>query len=1078
MFRLRVLGVVVLFVLTAASAFAATTPASGTITPANPVLNFTGGPFPVSNPTNPAGENPPVCTSATCGVYTLTVSVPVGDFNSYKARVTVSWTNSGTTTLQSATSDYDVAIFSPDVTGSEVATAGTSSNPEVAVFDVSSGSSYEIDVVPYDVSSTVAFNAKVELIRNTPSPWPSVAPNPTLPAGTPRFFNYHAPAGVAEDAGEPMIGVNRKTEKIFGGIPNGGTVNYFGGFMPYMLSVTFDDRTSPATTTWNQVPLVLANAPRAFGDPYLFTDKDTGRTFVAQELGLTPLGSTMEFTDNDNSPFTPSTGSGAPSGVDHETVGGGPYHAPVPTGLNPSYPNSVWYCSQSVADAVCSISLDGGITFGPAVPMYTAADCAGIHGHIKIAPDGTAYVPNRSCGGDVPFHNGGHPALAVSENNGVSWSVRPLPNATTMNDRDPSVAIGNDGTVYFGYQAGDGHSHVAVSKDRGLTWISDSDVGVQVGVKNALFHAAVAGDAGRAAVAYFGTETGGSNYASPDFPGVWSLYISTTFDGGAHWVTQNATPGDPIQRGGICGDGACRNLLDFFGAEIDKEGRVVVGYDDGCISDNCISGFRSYGLVAPNDFTAKAVIARQASGKRMYAAFDSQAGPDLNPQGPPPAPPHAFSCNGIVATDPAGDADHPLLHANGGNADQVDLTQVAFSLTPDKQSLVTTITVKNFTAQPINGSLATYYYVTWTAARRNTDGSVATRTYATRATVDISGSVSYEFGEYDQAGDDFIGSTTTIQGATVAGPNGTISMTVPLALLGNPTIPVTDAAALPAVIEPYALAIISEEVVRFTQPADRAPNAGSVGANWAVCLTPAVVCVEDDDASISYSDGWHLINDTDASGGHFRMHSGNSPNHSASITINVANGSTGKLTYYYATSPKGGSAQLFLDGVSKGTVNYNGTAGSTKAPVFGASVQFANLAAGSHTLEIRNMSGTTYVDRFCLESATSTGAPTSGPGATSTSDASPAAGSSVTSLLAVPAGATAISVVAESTPQVPVRIVLIDPTGLSLATADNTSGLAVLNVPVTSSGTYLIKTINLSLGPVQVWTAATPTVTR
>ena len=157
--------------------------------------------------------------------------------------------------------------------------------------------------------------------------------------------------------------------------------------------------------------------------------------------------------------------------------------------------------------------------------------------------------------------------------------------------------------MYFGYQAGDGHSHVAVSKDKGLTWISDSDVGAQAGVNNALFHAAVAGDAGRAAVAYFGTETAGPNYASPAFPGVWSLYISTTFDGGAHWTTQNATPGDPIQRGGICGDGACRNLLDFFGAEIDKEGRVVVGYDDGCISNNCISGFRSYGLIAPNDTT-------------------------------------------------------------------------------------------------------------------------------------------------------------------------------------------------------------------------------------------------------------------------------------------------------------------------------------------------------------------------------------------------------------------------------------------------------------------------------------------
>jgi hypothetical protein len=283
---------------------------------------------------------------------------------------------------------------------------------------------------------------------------------------------------------------------------------------------------------------------------------------------------------------------------------------------------------------------------------------------------------------------------------------------------------------------------------------------------------------------------------------------------------------------------------------------------------------------------------------------------------------------------------------------------------------------------------------------------------------------------------------------------------------------------LPAVIEPYALAIVTEQAVRFTQPADRAPNAGLVGANWAVCPAPAVTCLDDDDPSISYSDGWHLISDTDASGGHFRMHAGNAPSHSASITVSVASGSTGKLTYSYATSPKGGSAEIFLDGVSKGIVNYAGTDGSTKAPVFGASVQFASLAAGSHTLEIRNMSGTVYVDRFCLDSAASTGNPATGPGATSANSASPAAGTSVTSLLDVPAGAQAISIVAESTPQVPVKIVLVDPTGLSLATSDNSSGLAVINQPVTQSGTYLIKVINLSLGPVQVWTAATPTVTR
>ena len=45
------------------------------------------------------------------------------------------------------------------------------------------------------------------------------------------------------------------------------------------------------------------------------------------------------------------------------------------------------------------------------------------------------------------------------------------------------------------------------------------------------------------------------------------------------------TPNDPVQRGCIwTGGGAniCRNLLDFFDVTMDKQGRVQVGYDDGC----------------------------------------------------------------------------------------------------------------------------------------------------------------------------------------------------------------------------------------------------------------------------------------------------------------------------------------------------------------------------------------------------------------------------------------------------------------------------------------------------------------
>ena len=1050
--------------------FASTTPASGTVSPASPTVTFTGGPFAVSNPTDPRGNTPPVCTDQVCGQYKLTVSIPSSDFNTYSAHLAVSWVNSGTTTQGGDTSDFDAYIYSPDVTGSKAGSAASTSNPETTGFDVAPGT-YTIYVVPYDVSPSVTFTATVTLQKKgggSGASWPPNLGNTAVPPGTPRFTNHPAPYGWGEYSGEPGVGVNRKTEKVFGGIPNGGTVNYFGGFLPYMLSVTFDDRTMPATTTWKQVPLVLATAPRVYGDPYLFTDRDTGRTFVTQELGLTPLGSTMEFTDNDNSPFTPSTGSGAPSGVDHETIGGGPYHAPIPNGVSPLYQNGVWYCSQSIADAVCSISLDGGITFGPAVPMYTAADCAGIHGHIKIGRDGTAYVPNRGCGGDVPFHNGANArqAVAVSENNGLSWVVRQVPFATTKGNRDPSVAVADDGTVYFAWQARDGHSHVAVSHDKGVTWTNDTDLGASLGIQNSLFHAAVAGDGPRAAVAFFGTITGGENYNAADFPGTWYLFMSTTLDGGVTWVTQNATPGDPIQRGGICDSGTCRNLLDFFDAVIDKEGRVVVGYDDGCIGPSCISGSRAYGMLAGNDYTAKAVIARQASGKRMYAAFDSTAGADITPPIPPQSPAPTTSCDGQVATDPTGDADHPLLHSLAGTADQIDFTALSFSLTPDKTALTTTITVKNFNAQPINGASGTYYYVTWTSARKNPDGSLATRAYATRANVTSTG-VSYAFGQYDQANDAFVGTTTTVAGTYTTGPNGTISVTVPLSLLGNPTIPVTDANTLPAVIEPYAIAIVIEGALRFVQPAERIPNAGYYGASWAVCLPPPVVCLDDDDATIAYSDNWHQLTVTGASGGHLRMHAGNAPKDTVALTVNVAAGKTGKVTYNYATSPKGGSAEVFIDGVSKGVVSFAGTTGSTKSPTPGASISYGGLASGSHTFELRNLSGNVYLDGFCLENATSVGAPTGGPGATSSS-----------SSVEAPPGTYSVSVVAEAAGGLPIKLALIDPNGLTLAVADNSSGLAVLDVPVSAGGIYAVQVINLSLGPVDVWTAATPNVQR
>ena len=453
--------------------------------------------------------------------------------------------------------------------------------------------------------------------RSAPSP-----PRAESVPGVPRYFNYVSPPGSGDDAGEPTIGINWTTERTFsnsnGPIANGGTANYFGGFLPYMLSVTFDDCQSPAAALWEQKPLLLANSPRVFGDPILFTDKTTGRTFVSQLEGLTPAGSTTDITDDDGDHFSPSEGSGLPSCVDHQTFGGGPFHPPL---SGNGYPNAVYYCSQCVSDATCSLSLDGGMTFLPGVVAFTVADCVGLHGHIKVGPDGTAYIPNKGCGGTLPDHDGGKQGVIVSEDNGLSWAVRHVTTSTSHgldSPWDPSVAIATDNSVYFGYRSAEGRARVAISYDKGLTWINDQDVGAALGIKRIAFPAIVAGDGGantgRAAFAYYGTTTDVGDDTAPDFTGIWYLYISSTFDGGQTWTTINATPDDPIQRGGICHDGACRNMLDFMDAGIDKEGRVLVGWDDGCIG-GCVGA-------PPNSFTAKATIARQSGGKRMFAVYD------------------------------------------------------------------------------------------------------------------------------------------------------------------------------------------------------------------------------------------------------------------------------------------------------------------------------------------------------------------------------------------------------------------------------------------------------------------------
>jgi len=407
-------------------------------------------------------------------------------------------------------------------------------------------------------------------------------------AQTPTYEIYPAPPPLGQSAGEPSLGVNWST----------GNVLYVAALET--LRVSFDDSVTPAAATWEDVSFPLTSALTL--DPILFTDAQTGRTFVAQLAGPASL---MAFTDDDGDSWLPST-SGLVSGVDHQSVGGGPLAALPGVG----YPNAVYYCSQGVALAGCALSLNGGLTFNPAVPIYNLLQCGGLHGHVKVAPDGTAYVPNKGCGTQQ--------AVVVSANDGLIWAVRKVP-GSTVGESDPSVGLASDGTAYFGFVGTDGHPKVAVSHNKGMTWSTPKDVGTPFGIQNAVFPSVVAGDPSRAAFAFLGTPTGGAGTGTDvNFPGVWHLYIATTYNGGSTWTTVDATPGDPVQRGAICLQGttcgAARNLLDFMDIAIDAEGRVLVAFADGCVGA-CLSG-------PPNSGTDLGTIARQSGGKGLFAAFD------------------------------------------------------------------------------------------------------------------------------------------------------------------------------------------------------------------------------------------------------------------------------------------------------------------------------------------------------------------------------------------------------------------------------------------------------------------------
>jgi PKD repeat protein len=373
--------------------------------------------------------------------------------------------------------------------------------------------------------------------------------------------------------------------------------------------VAFNDATVPATAAWSDVTpsTSITNI-----DPILFTDSIKGRTFAG---GLAGACSNLAFSDNSGSSWT-QMGNVCAGAIDHESIGGGAWHSPGAP-LLASYDRAVYYCAQNGVDT-CVTSKDGGLTFG--APVTVGGACGGLHGHIKVSADGTAYLPNQNCGSKA---GGG-----ITVNNGGAWNSYTIAASSTRGRGfDPSVATTPDNTLYEAWAQGAGDlPYVARSTNHGTSWdrVTNLATTVSPAIVASTFQDVVAGDNGRVAVAFLGTSVGGGAATPFDngYHGIWDLYVSFSYDAGLTWATQKVTS-DPVQRGCIWdggGTNACRNLLDFMDASVTKDGRVVVGYADGCLS-TCAG---ASGTEAQST-SAYATIARQSTGKGLFAAYDGGA---------------------------------------------------------------------------------------------------------------------------------------------------------------------------------------------------------------------------------------------------------------------------------------------------------------------------------------------------------------------------------------------------------------------------------------------------------------------
>lgn len=351
-------------------------------------------------------------------------------------------------------------------------------------------------------------------------------------------------------------------------------------------------------------------------DPYLYVavspDADNARVYT---VDLYVGCSLLSYSDDGGATWVTNPAACGKPGNDHQTLFGGPPVSSTTIG----YPNVLYYCWNDIPTGyqMCSKSLDGGLTFIPTgAAAFPPADCDQATGHGFVGRDGTVYLPRASC----------QPELAISRDEGATWTVVQPAGIGTSGYHEAAVAADRAGNVYYVWMAKDRLPYLVVSRDRGKTWSKPMMIGAP-GLVEANLPSLDVGGNGKIAIAYMGSTNspgapwGGFAGCLPgcfDIPPVydrvtWNGYITMTANALADrplfYTAAMNDPADPMVRR-TCGPGRCVPVGDFIDVEIGPEGTPWAVFVDGCIAD-CTSDDR-----ATNN-AAAAVVGRLVGGPSL-----------------------------------------------------------------------------------------------------------------------------------------------------------------------------------------------------------------------------------------------------------------------------------------------------------------------------------------------------------------------------------------------------------------------------------------------------------------------------